>query len=101
VRQQLVERLRDGEPEQGAVARPLGLSERTLQRRLRDEGTTFGALVDDVRLELARMYLGDPELAIFEVAFLLGYSEPSAFNRAFRRWTGASPSEHRRATGAL
>jgi len=97
VRQQLVERLRDGEPEQGGIARRLGMSERTLQRRLRDEGTTFAALVDEARLELARMYLADPKLAVFEIAFLLGYSEPSAFNRAFRRWTGASPSEHRRA----
>ena len=42
------------------------------------------------------MYLADPKLAIFEVAFLLGYSEPSAFNRAFRRWTGTSPSDFRR-----
>jgi AraC-like DNA-binding protein len=96
VRQQLLERIRDGEPEQNTLARHLGLGERTLQRRLRDEGTTFAALVDDVRLQLARMYLQDPALAIFEIAFLLGYSEPSAFQRAFRRWTGTSPGEHRR-----
>ena len=71
------------------------MSERTLQRRLKDEGVTFAALVDEVRPDLARMYLADPKLAIFEVAFLLGYSEPSAFNRAFRRWTGTSPSDFR------
>jgi AraC-like DNA-binding protein len=57
---------------------------------------TFAALVDEVRAELARMYLADPRLAIFEVAYLLGFSEASAFHRAFRRWTGTSPSEHRR-----
>lgn len=97
VRAHLTERLRESEPTQGSVAKLLGMSERTLQRRLQDEGTTFAQLLDDVRSSLARMYLADPKLAVFEVAFLLGYSEPSAFNRAFRRWTGASPSEFRRA----
>ena len=57
---------------------------------------TFAVLLDEVRSDLGRMYLADPKLAIFEVAFLLGYSEPSAFNRAFRRWTGQSPSDFRR-----
>jgi AraC-like DNA-binding protein len=98
VRQQLIESIRDGEPEQPAIARRLAMSERTLQRRLQKENTTFAALVDEVRRELARAYLRDDRLAIFEVAFLLGFSEPSAFNRAFRRWTGKSPREHRRAT---
>jgi AraC-like DNA-binding protein len=96
VRQLVLDDIREGEPQQGAVARRLGLSERTLQRRLRDEETTFAAVVADLRLELARMYLADASLAVFEVAFLLGYSEPSAFNRAFRRWTGRSPSDYRR-----
>jgi AraC-like DNA-binding protein len=45
------------------------------------------------------MYLGDPQLAVFEVAYLLGFSEPSAFNRAFRRWTGETPRDYRRALG--
>jgi AraC-like DNA-binding protein len=101
VRQHLIASVREGEPRQSAVARALALSERTLQRRLADEGTTFAALVDEVRLELARMYLGDPKLAVFEIAFLLGYSEPSAFNRAFRRWTGRSPREFREAAATL
>lgn len=92
----LITRLRDGEPDQPAIARALGMSERTLQRRLRDEHTTFAALLDRVRAELASMYLGDPRLAVFEVAYLLGFSEPSAFNRAFRRWTGKTPREFRR-----
>ena len=97
VRELLAARLRQGEPEQGAIARALGLSERTLQRRLQDEGVTFANLLDEVRADLGRMYLGDLQLAIFEVAFLLGYSEPSPFNRAFRRWTGQSPSDFRAA----
>ena len=96
VRQCLVERLRDGEPEQREIARLLGLHERTLQRRLRAEQTTFAQLLDSVRSELARMFLGDPRLAVFEIAYLLGFSEPSAFQRAFRRWTGQTPREYRR-----
>lgn len=95
VRGALVEKLSEGEPEQGTLARRLGMSERTLQRRLRDENTSFAALLDEARAELARTYLGDQRLAVFEVAYLLGYSEPSAFNRAFRRWTGQSPREYR------
>jgi len=71
------------------------MSERTLQRRLKDEGTTFAVLVDEVRTDLARMYLADDRLAVYEVAFLLGFSEPSAFNRAFKRWLGTSPREYR------
>jgi AraC-like DNA-binding protein len=97
VRELLAARLRQGEPDQGVVARALAMSERTLQRRLADEGATFAGLLDEVRADLGRMYLADRQLAIFEVAFLLGYSEPSPFNRAFRRWTGKSPSEFRHA----
>jgi AraC-like DNA-binding protein len=96
VRQLLAEGIREGEPEQHEIAKSLALSERTLQRRLQDENVTFADLVEEVRADLARMYLNDPSLAVFEVAFLLGYSEPSAFNRAFRRWTGKSPSQYRR-----
>ncbi|MET0594529.1 MAG: helix-turn-helix domain-containing protein, partial [Polyangiaceae bacterium] len=96
VRKLVADRVREGEPEQRTIAKRLGLSERTLQRRLQAENVTFADLVDEVRADLARMYLNDPKLAVFEVAFLLGYSEPSAFNRAFRRWTGLSPSQFRR-----
>jgi AraC-like DNA-binding protein len=101
VRELLASRIRQGEPEQAAIAQALALSERTLQRRLQDEGVTFASLLDEVRSDLGRMYLADPKLAIFEVAFLLGYSEPSPFNRAFRRWTGQSPSEFRRVSKAV
>lgn len=95
VRELLVACVREGEPDQSAIAKALALSERTLQRRLQEEKVTFAQLVDEVRQDLARMYLADPGLAVFEIAFLLGYSEPSAFNRAFKRWTGASPSAYR------
>jgi AraC-like DNA-binding protein len=101
VRELLAARLRQGEPDQGAIARALAQSERTLQRRLADEGVSFAGLLDEVRADLGRMYLADRQLAIFEVAFLLGYSEPSPFNRAFRRWTGQSPSEFRQSLDSM
>lgn len=79
-----------------AVARQLGLSERSLQRRLRDEGTGFAPLLDAVRRELALRWVGEGRLALGEVAYLLGFSEPSVFHRAFRRWTGTTPQAMRR-----
>jgi AraC-like DNA-binding protein len=88
----------DGEREVSlaAIARRLGTSERSLQRHLADEGITFDALYEELRRELAVRYLADRSMAIAEVAYLLGYSEPSAFHRAFKRWTGATPAEARR-----
>ncbi|HUJ57806.1 MAG TPA: AraC family transcriptional regulator [Kofleriaceae bacterium] len=77
------------------VARRLGLTARSLQRRLKDEGTSFQAVRDATRRELARRYLDD-RLSIAEISFLLGFSEPSAFFRAFKRWTGLTPIEARR-----
>jgi AraC-like DNA-binding protein len=87
----ITENLRHGEPAQSEVARKLALSERTLQRRLREADTSFAAILDAVRRQLAQLYLAEPTLGLHEVAFLLGYSEPSAFHRAFRRWTGKTP----------
>lgn len=95
VRSLVAELLREGEPSQQEIARRLGMSERTLQRRLKDEDRSFADVLDGVRRELAVRYLGDPDLAIYEVAFLLGYAEPSSFHRAFRRWTGESPQDLR------
>jgi len=81
------------------VARRLATSPRTLQRRLCEEGTSFDELRRDVRAGLAREYLANPGLSIGEVAYLLGFSEPSAFTRAFRRWTGQGPRAFREAQG--
>jgi AraC-like DNA-binding protein len=75
------------------VARELGMSPRTLARRLDSLGTSFGQILDGVRHQLALRYLGEPNARASQIAYLLGYSEPSAFNHAFRRWTGVSPSE--------
>jgi len=91
----MVERLPDGEPSQAAVARALGLGARTLQRRLAQEGTTFQALLEATRAELARAYLAEG-WSVTETAFALGFSDASSFSRAFRRWTGAPPSQRLR-----
>jgi AraC-like DNA-binding protein len=79
----------------GNIAARLHMSERSLQRRLSAEGVSFDALLDGTRKDLARQYLRDHSIAIAEVAFLLGYSEPSAFHRAFKRWTGETPAQAR------
>ncbi len=96
VRRIAADALGEGDATLRGVAERLKMSERSLQRRLADEGVTFDAVLDELRRELALRYLGDRKLAIAEVAYLLGYSEPSAFHRAFKRWTGATPSEIRR-----
>ena len=78
------------------VARALHVSVRTLQRKLVATGTTFREVSDTVRGQLAEGYLSDPGVSIAEVAFLLGFSDQSSFNRAFRRWTGETPGRWRR-----
>lgn len=77
-----------------AMAARLGMSPRTLQRRLRAEGASLHGLVEQVRRERAIAFLGT-SMASGEIAYLLGYSEPSAFHRAFKRWTGATPEAFR------
>jgi len=91
-------------PEAGSaedVARALNVSVRTLQRKLVATGTTFREVSERVRGRLAEGYLTDPEVSIAEVAFLLGFSDQSSFNRAFRRWTGESPGRWRRGRGSM
>ncbi|GAB7205195.1 hypothetical protein OS31_21120 [Dickeya oryzae] len=89
--------LSQGEPSLDEVAESIGLSSWSLQRRLKDEGITFTQLVEKVRCEMATHYLQQRQLSISEMAFLLGYSEVSAFSRAFRRWFGISPRQWRKA----
>jgi len=84
-------------PEISAVARELGLSDRTLQRRIIDEGATFRQLLLEARQELAHEYLKRPEIDVAEVAFLLGYEDSNSFYRAFRTWEGKTPSQLRAA----
>lgn len=90
------ETLRNGQPDLATVAHEVALGARTLQRRLTDAGLDFRTLVDDTRHRLALRYLADPKHTLTDIAYLLGYSETSAFNRAFRRWTGSTPLRYRR-----
>jgi AraC-like DNA-binding protein len=79
------------------AARKLGMSARTLQRRLREEGTTHARVVDELRRSMALQMLKRRDIAICEAAFALGFSEPAALHHAFKRWTGCTPAEFRRA----
>jgi len=90
----VAELLRGDAPSMNAVARRLALSSRSLQRALAAEGASFRTVLDDVRKELAVAHLAAPEASIAQVALLLGFSEPRAFHRAFKRWTGATPRAH-------
>jgi AraC-like DNA-binding protein len=82
------------EPLLGAVGRRTGMSARTLRRRIDAEGASFRSLVESVRRERADELLGEGR-TVKEVCFLLGFSEPSAFVRAFKRWTGRTPGTTR------
>jgi AraC-like DNA-binding protein len=82
-------------PSVAEVAKRLGMSARTLQRRLGEEGATFAALIDDARATLARSLADDPKIALLEIAFLLGFSDQSSFTRSFKRWTGQTPAAYR------
>jgi AraC-like DNA-binding protein len=79
----------------GEVAGRLGLSQRTLARRLAAEGLTFGGVLDRLRSDLALRHVRDSNLSISQIAWLLGYQEVSAFTHAFKRWTGVTPREMR------
>ena len=87
--------LRGELPKVAQVARELLTSERSLQRALRAEGTSFQKLLDETRLDLARKHLRNPTVNAAEVSFLLGFTNPSSFYRAFKRWTGLTPEEYR------
>lgn len=87
--------LRGGDPSLDNVAKKLGMSNRTLQRRLRDEGVTYAEVLDDLRTSIAQVYLDQDGVSICEAGYLLGFAEQSSFSRAFKRWTGSTPGEYR------
>jgi AraC-like DNA-binding protein len=80
------------------VARSLGMSKRTLARRLSDEGLNFTEILQQLRRDLAVRYLGDRKLHVSKIAWLLGFHEVSTFTHAFKRWAGKTPSQIRTAT---
>ena len=96
IRKAIAETMRDGDPKLARVAKKLAESPRTLQRKLKDYGVEFKKLTEDTRRRFAQNYLRDRKHTLTEVAFLLGYSDVSAFNRAFKRWTGTTPMDYRR-----
>jgi AraC-like DNA-binding protein len=95
LRRVLARRVAGGDTRVTAVARDLATSVRTLQRRLAEAGLSYQELLDRSRCEAAERHLRDPSLSISEIAWLLGYSEASAFHRAFKRWQGVSPQAFR------
>lgn len=98
VRAELISRLPAGEPSRADVASALHFSEKTLQRRLRDEETSYQEILDETRSELAQQYLRENRVSVCEITFRLGFSDQSSFTRAFKRWTGCAPGEFRAQT---
>ena len=95
VRAHLLELLPSGHVNEERMASLLNVSLRSLQRKLKEEGTSFKALLEDTRRELAESYIRDNSLSISEITYLLGFSEPGNFTRAFKRWHRLSPSAYR------
>ncbi|MFI1917842.1 helix-turn-helix domain-containing protein [Nocardia sp. NPDC020380] len=101
VRAALLEALPSGSTSMDTIARKLMLSKRTLQRRIEAEATSYQEILDTTRHDLARHYLENTELPVAEISFLLGFSEPNSFYRAFRGWTGTTPDKLRRGLAPL
>ncbi len=95
VKDRLIAQLPSGNVTEESVAEALNLSLRSLQRKLRDEGTTYKKVLDQTRRELAEKYIESSMLTLNEIAYLLGFAEPSSFSRSFKRWNGVSPSSYR------
>jgi len=91
----LLQELTSGEPSEAELARALGMSNRTLQRKLGELGQSYRGILEKTRYELALRYLEDAGKTVTDITFLLGFSEQSAFTRAFKRWSGKSPTSYR------
>ncbi len=98
VKARIIDQLPSGSVTDETVARSLYMSSRKLQRQLKSADTTFNTLLNEVRQDLAQKYLRDDDTSMTEFAFLLGFSESSAFSRAFKRWEGVSPTDYRKAS---
>ena len=93
----IIDQLPSGNVTDENVAQALYMSSRNLQRQLQSAGTTFNSLLNEIRQDLAQKYLKDQNISMTEIAFLLGFSESSAFSRAFKRWIGVTPTQYRKA----
>ena len=96
----LLKQLTSGEPSVGDLGKALGMSRRTLQRKLNEMGTSYQQLLVETRYALAKRYLHDSAKSVTEITFLLGFSEQGAFTRAFKRWSGAAPRDYRQRVDA-
>jgi len=96
VRREIVHGLHGGEVTRDSIASKLNMSPRTLQRRLDEHDLAFADLLDEVRADLAKNKLASGDMSLSEVGFLLGFSDQSAFSRAFKRWTDKTPKEYRK-----
>jgi AraC-like DNA-binding protein len=95
VREITINLMPSGEVCKEQIADSLHMSSRTLHRKLQEEGTSFAEILNDTRRELAIQYIQDNNLPLIEVSYLLGFSDSSAFTRAFKRWTGKTPAHAR------
>jgi AraC-like DNA-binding protein len=95
VRQLLLARIIDGEVDQGVIAEELAISKRALQRGLKQEGHSFRDLLEDTRRAAAEKFLLQPELSLTDICYILGFSDQSNFTKAFKRWTGQTPTLYR------
>jgi AraC-like DNA-binding protein len=91
--------LHKGDVSIDAIASKMAMSRQTLFRKLKAEGVTFEKVLDELRYRLALDYLGARKVSVNETAYLVGFSDPAAFSRAFKRWTGTSPRDARRGAG--
>jgi len=95
VRAAIIKSLSDGEPRRATIARALGMSERTLQRRLEAEDTSFRQILDDTHKDLAQQYIDRDDLSLADAAYVLGFNDQSSFFRAAKRWLGTTPRQYR------
>ena len=95
VKTEILKQLPSGKVTDATVAEAIHIAQRSLQRKLQHENTSFRAILNDLRKELAQKYLKDSVISLMDVAFNLGFSEYSSFSRAFKNWTGCSPSAYR------
>lgn len=96
VKLMLASSLHEGDASAASIARQMGISRQTLFRWLKDEGTDYSSVVNSLRCYLAKQYLQGSGVSLSEVAYLVGFSEGASFTRAFKRWTGITPSEYRK-----
>lgn len=96
VKNTLAETMNGEVPDIAAISKSLGMGTRNLQLKLKEEGTTFSKLLDEIRKELALEYIKDKEITLAEISYILGFSELSVFHRCFKRWTNSTPGYYRK-----